>query len=65
MGWNGLVARMGRSYTYRVCGGNWKETDQLEDLDLDGRKTKLRLKKWGRRLWTVFSCMSAGTGGRL
>jgi hypothetical protein len=46
----GLIALTRKGYMYRICLGNLRKTDHLEDLDVDGVKIKWFLKKLDRKL---------------
>jgi len=56
----------GREKNCIVCWwGNLRETDHLEDLDVDGRIIlKCILKKIGCGAWTVLIQFRFGLGGR-
>jgi hypothetical protein len=39
-----------------MCGGNFREEDHLEDLDIEGRITlNCKFQKWCRTLWIVLN----------
>ena len=53
-----------------MCAGFWlgnlRESNDFEDLDVDGRKIlKWILKKLVRRVWTGLIWLRIGTSGRL
>jgi len=58
---------MGRSKAYTgFCCGNLKDRDHLGD-PVPGWRIILRwiFRKWGLGLWTGYSWLRIGTGGRL
>jgi hypothetical protein len=61
-GWGGDVRCI------QACGGgNLRDKDHLEDLDIDERTIfkKYNFHKWDRRAWTGLVWLRTGTGGGL
>jgi hypothetical protein len=65
-GWVRYVVRLGRRKAYTgFCWGNLRERDHLGGPSVDWRIIRWIFRKWDMGVWTGYSWLRIGTGGRL